>query len=286
MLNRVDYHVNVNGYIHTYHANILSFYVEMKTESSHCLFTAEASIPLREEDDDESDEYSLEDCTFPSNKEIETYRDVSISDELTDEQRKEVKELLAKYPDVLTSIPGKTELLKHDIKLSTAEPVRSKGHPIPYKTREIMESEIDEMIELGVIKPLISPYSSPIVLVPKKDGLVRFCIDFRKLNKVTEFDAEPMPNMEEVINRMSGHRFYSQMDLCKRYWQLGLSKRSRPYTAFETPKGLFQFKTMPFGLVNVGASFCHLIRIVLQGLRNVNSFVDDMWIFMETWKKH
>ena len=87
---------------------------------------------------------------------------------------------------------------------------------------------------------------------------------------------------------MSGHRFYSQMDLCKGYWQLGLSKRSRPYKAFERPKGLFQFKTMPFGLVNAGASFCRLIhvRIVLQGLRNVHSFLDDMWIFTETWKKH
>ena len=63
-----------------------------------------------------------------------------------------------------------------------------------------MESEIDKMIELGMIQPLISPYSSPIVLVPKKDGSVRFCIDFHKLNKFTEFDAEPMPNMEEVIN--------------------------------------------------------------------------------------
>ena len=122
------------------------------------------------------------------------------------------------------------------------------------------------------------------MLVPNKDGSVRFCIDFRKLNKVTEFNAESMPNMEEVINRMSGHRFYSQMDLCKGYWQLGLSKRSRPYTAIETPKGLFQFKTMPFGLVNAGASFCCLIHIVLQGLRNVYSFVDDMWIFTETWK--
>ena len=110
VLNRVDYGVNVNGYIHTYHANILRLYVERKTEASHCLLSTEASIPLREEDDNESDEYSLEDCTFPpSNKEIETYQDVSISDELTDEQRKEVKELLAKYPDVLTSIAGKTE---------------------------------------------------------------------------------------------------------------------------------------------------------------------------------
>ena len=80
-----------------------------------------------------------------------------------------------------------------------------------------MESEIDEMIELGVIEPSISHYSSSIVLVPKKDGSVRFCIDIRKLNKFTEFDAEPMPNMEVVINRMSEHRFYSQMDLCKGY---------------------------------------------------------------------
>ena len=148
-LNCFDYRVNVNGYIHTYHANILRLFVERKTEASHCLLSAKASIPFREEDDDECDEYSLEDCTFPSNKEIETYREVSISYELTVEQRKEVRELLAKYADVLTSIPGKTELLEHDIKLSTAEPISSKGYPIPYKTREIMESEIDEMIELG-----------------------------------------------------------------------------------------------------------------------------------------
>ena len=96
VLNRVDYRVNVNGYIHTYHAYILRLYVERKTVASHCLLSAETSIPLREEDDNESDEYSQEYCTFPSYKEIETYRDVSISDELTDEQRKEVRELLAK----------------------------------------------------------------------------------------------------------------------------------------------------------------------------------------------
>ena len=70
-----------------------------------------------------------------------------------------------------------------------------------------MDSEIKEMLELGVIEKSVSPYSSPVVLVPKKDGLVRSCINFRKLNKVTEFDAEPMPDMEEVINRMSGHKF-------------------------------------------------------------------------------
>ena len=101
---------------------------------------------------------------------------------------------------------------------------------------------------------------------------MRFCIDFRKVYKVTEFDAEPMPNMEEVIMKMSGHKFFTKMDLSKGYWQVSLSERSKPLTAFETPRGLFQFKTMPFGLVNSGATFCRLMRIILSKLPNVDSF--------------
>ena len=76
------------------------------------------------------------------------------------------------------------------------------------------------------------------------------------MNKVTEFDAEPMPNMEEVITKLSGHKFFTKMDLSKGYGQVSLSEKSKPLTAFETPRGLFQFKTMPFGLVNSGATFC------------------------------
>ena len=91
---------------------------------------------------------------------------------------------MAKYPDILTSIPGMTKLLGHDIKLSTTEPVRSKGYLIPYKTKEVMESEINEMIELGVIEFSISPYSSTIVLVPKKDGSVRICIISASLTRL------------------------------------------------------------------------------------------------------
>ena len=89
-----------------------------------------------------------------------------------------------------------------------------------------MGTEIQDMLDLGVIEPPISPYSSPICLVPKKDGSVRFCIDFRKLNKVTEFDAEPMPNMEEIINIMSGHKYFTKMDPSKGYWQVDLTEDS------------------------------------------------------------
>ena len=230
-------------------------------------------------DDDDNEEFPLDDCTFPTAKKPESYRDVSFSDTLTSEQRKEVATLMKQYPDVLSSLPGRTDRIQHYIKLLTLELIRTKGYSIPYKTRSVMETEIQDMLDLGVIEPSISSYSSLIVLVPKKDGSVRFCIDFRKLNKVTEFDAEPMPNMEEIINRMSGHKYFTKMYLSKGYWQVGLTESSKPLTAFETPRGLLQIRTMPFGLVNSEATCCRLMRIILSNLPNGDSFVDDMWIF-------
>ena len=283
VVNRMDYKIDVNGVVSTYHANMLKQYVERRNELSHCLLSAEA---IESVDDDDIEEFPLDDCTFPTAKKPESFRDVSISNTLTSEQRKEVETLMKQYPDVLSSLPGRTDQIQHDIKLLTSEPIRTKGYSIPYKTRSVMETEIQDMLDLGVIEPSISPYSSPIVLVPKKDGSVRFCIDFRKLNKVTEFDAEPMPNMEEIINRMSGHKYFTKMDLSKGYWQVVLTERSKALTAFETPRGLFQFRTMPFGLIDSGASFCRLMRITLSNLPNVDSFVDDMWIFTETWRDH
>ena len=155
-------------------------------------------------------------------------------------------------------MPGRTDLIQHNIKLLTSEPIRLKRHPVPFKSRNVMETEIKAMLEFGVIEPSVSPYSSSVVLVPKKDGSVRFCIDFCKLNKVTEFDGEPMPNMEVIIKRMSEHTFFAKMDCCKGYWQVGLSVNCKHLTAFETHKGLFQFKTMSFGLVNSGPRFADL----------------------------
>ena len=92
--------------------------------------------------------------------------------------------------------------------------------------------------------------------------------------------------MEEIINRMSSHKYSTKIDLSKGYWQVGLTERSNPLIAFETPRGLFQFRAMPFGLVNSGASFGRLMRNILSNLPNVDSFVDDMCIFTETWKEH
>ena len=222
VVNRINYKIDVNGVVSTYHANILKQYVERRNELSHCVLSAEAIESV----DDDNEDFPLDECTFPTAKKPESYRDVSISNTLTPEQRKEVETLMKQYPDVLSSLPGRIDRIQHDIKLLTSDPIRTKGYSIPYKTRSVMETEIQDMLDLGVMEPSISPYSSPIVLDPKKDRSVRFCIDFRKLNKVAEFDAEPMPNMEEIINRMSGHKYFTKMDLSKGYWQVGLTERS------------------------------------------------------------
>ena len=166
VLNRMDYKVDVNGVVNPYHANMLKQYVERQNVASHCLMSAEATASVNEDDDTE--EFSLDDCAFPTAKQPESYTDVRISDTLKSEQRSEVETLIEQYPEVLSSLPGRADQIQHDIKLLTLEPIRSKGYPIPFKTRDAMEAKIQEMLDLDVIEPSISPYSSPVFLFSEK----------------------------------------------------------------------------------------------------------------------
>jgi hypothetical protein len=144
--------------------------------------------------------------------------------------------LLNTFSDDLS---GDTHLIQHNIKLTTSELVRTKGYPIPFHSQQIVKDEVDKMLELEVIEPSNAPFSSPIALIRKKDGSIRFCLDFRQLNKCTVFDAEPMPNMEEMFSKISKHKYFSKIDLSKGCWQVPLSDSAKPLTTFETPRGLF-----------------------------------------------
>lgn len=151
---------------------------------------------------------------------------------------------------------------------------------------DTVKDEVSKMLEFGVIEPSDSPYSSPIVLVVKKDHTYRFCVDFRALNRITVFDAEPMPDVDAMFAKLSGHKYFSRLDLSKGYWQVPLTHSARPLTAFQTPLGLFQFTKMPFGLVTAPATFCRLMRDVLQNVSNVDNFIDDILIFTDTFDHH
>ncbi|XP_069138991.1 uncharacterized protein [Argopecten irradians] len=285
----MDYAVNVDGKVKTLHANMLRLYVD-RTDSgslvmerdSGALSVVCASI-VRDADNDEEDDFSPSNIvTLPTSVGTETVKDVDVSDEL----EQDVNELLSEFADVLTDVPGKTTLVEHDINLTTNDPVRVKSNTLPFQMKATIREEVDKMLKMGVIEPSDSPFASPVVIVRKKDGTNRFCIDFRRLNRVTVFDAEPMPNAEDIFSRLAGHQYFSRLDLSKGYWQVPMAECSKRKTAFTTPVGLFQFNVMPFGLVNAPATFCRLMRKLLHGMSNIESFIDDILIYTQTWEQH
>jgi hypothetical protein len=150
-----------------------------------------------------------------------------------------------------------------------------------------LKAEIEMMLELGVIEPSKSEWSSPIVIVPKKDNTLRICIDFRKLNAQSRFDAYPMPRIDDLLERIGQAKYITTLDLCKGYWQVPLEEASRPYTAFRTPLGLFQFTVLPFGLHGAPATFQRLMDQVLRGCEEWSAaYLDDVVIYSTTWEDH
>ena len=176
--------------------------------------------------------------------------------------------------------------MEHDIQLTIDTPVRVKQYLLTYSMMKAEGDEVRSLLELGVIERSESPYCSPVIIVKKKDSTNRFCIDFRVLNTITVFEAEPMPSMEQIFAKLAGYKFISKLDLSNGYWQIALSDRSKQYTAFQTLLGLFQFTVLPFGFVTVQASCSHLMQKLLQNLSNVDNFVDDIIIFTLTWQQH
>lgn len=139
--------------------------------------------------------------------------DVTVSAELTDDQCNDVHVLLDEFSDVLSDLPGLTTLGVHQIKLTSDKPIRRKPYPLPFTSRETVCEEVRKM-------PFEGPYYSPIVIVKKKDGTNRFCIDFRAINTIIVFDAETIPNADDIFIKLAGCKYVSKFDLSKGYWQL------------------------------------------------------------------
>lgn len=124
------------------------------------------------------------------------------------------------------------------------------------------------MMDIGAVEPAQSVWSSPVVLIPKPDGSVRFCIDFRKINVVTKTDAFPIPRLEGCIDQIGKANFVSKFDLLKGFWQVPLSDHAKEVSAFVTPEGLYRCLVLPFSMKNAPASFQRLMNHVTSGLTN------------------
>ena len=213
--------------------------------------------------------------------------DVPIGEDLSPRQRQEVRELLGRYNDRFSELPGHTTVLRHDIITEPGKVVRQRPYRVPEARRQAIKEEVEKMLRLGVIEESHSPWSSPIVLVPKPDGSLRFCNDFRKLNEVSKFDSYPMPRTDEMIERLGPARFISTLDLTKGYWQVPLTDRAKAKTAFATPQGLFQYTMMPFGVHGAPATFQRLMDRVLRPHQAYSSaYIDDIIVFSVTWDEH
>ena len=142
------------------------------------------------------------------------------------------------------------------------------------------------MLEQEIIRPSSSPYCSPITVVSKPDGNIRLCIDFRKLNSITIFDNEPIPQMDEMVTRITKAKYFTKLDLTKGYWQIPLKESCKQYTAFQTSLGLMEFNYLPFGLSTAAPTFQRAMNKVLGHLKFVTNYFDDVLIFSETWSEH
>jgi transposase InsO family protein len=183
---------------------------------------------------------------------------------------------------------GRMVGVQHAIDSGSSRPIYQNCRPTSPLEREIVRDEIKMMLEQGIIRPSQSPWSSPVVLVKKKDGATRFCVDYRKLNDVTVKDRHPLPRIQEYLEALRGARYFTTLDAASGYWQIPMDEESIPKTAFACSEGFFEFNVMPFGLCNAPATFQRAMNSVLAGLtwKCCLVYMDDILVFSRDFDDH
>ena len=203
-------------------------------------------------------------------------------------QQQQLNDLFQEFSDVFSQGKddlGSTLLLEHTIETHgppLRQPYRRQN---PAVQREEM-SQVQQMLASNVIRPSNSPW---VVMVRKKDGSLRFCVDFRQLNAATVKDAHPLPRIDDLLDTLHGARWLSTLDLKSGYWQVPITESDKAKTAFRTSSGqLYEFNQVPFGLCNAPATFSRLMDRVLAGLHweTCLFYLDDIIIFSSTWEEH
>ena len=159
---------------------------------------------------------------------------------------------------------------------------------LPVALKDVVDSQVETMLNQGVIQPSCSPWSSPVVMVQKKDGSWRFCIDFCRVNAVTQQDAYPLPRIDATLDSLAGSSLFTTLDLASGYWQVEVEPSDKEKTAFSTSKGHFEFNVMPFGLTNAPATFQRLMECVLAGISGelCLAYLDDIIVYSVSFDEH
>ncbi|UYV67564.1 hypothetical protein LAZ67_5001228 [Cordylochernes scorpioides] len=210
---------------------------------------------------------------------------------LSEIQRLQLVSCLDEFIDIFDfgSTPIKpTSTVKHKINTGDQSPIKQRPYRVAPSERRLIQDEVNKMIENHILKPSESPWSSPVILVRKKDGTWRFCVDYRRLNKITKKDVYPLPRIDDALDSLAGSSYFSTMDLRSGYWQIEVDEKDREKTAFITPDGLYEFQVMPFGLCNAPATFERMIDSVLGSLKwnMCLCYLDDIVVYAPTFEEH
>lgn len=203
----------------------------------------------------------------------------------------ELMTVLQKYKSVFTEPQGLPPVRKHDHKiplLQGSQPVNQRCYRVPYVQKTEIERQVKEMLNSGIIQESSSPFASPIILVKKKDGTWRMCVDYRRLNEITIKNKYPIPVIDELLDELRGASWFTKLDLRSGYHQIRVAPEDIHKTAFKTHQGLYEFKVMPFGLTNAPASFQSLMNHVFQDKlrKHVLVFFDDILVYSRTLEEH
>ena len=198
--------------------------------------------------------------------------------------KQQLEELLYCYSDVFSKSEydrGCTNIIQHRIDTQDNPPLRQSLRPQPRAHLPVIDQLLNDMQQQGVIEPCNSEWTSNVVLVKKKDGSVRFCVDYRRLNLLTKKDAYPLPRIDRCPDTLAGSMWYSTFDLRSGFHQVAMDPRDINKTTFVCHRGTFRYPKMPFGLCNAPASLQRLMDIVLTGLNYeiCLAYLDDIILY-------
>ena len=207
-------------------------------------------------------------------------------DGLSVEQKQQLKDLIQQDESTLPDVANRTNAAVHDIDVGDSKPFKQHPYRVgPVKVKQ-MKEEIDYMLAHDIINLSNSEWSSPCVLVPKPDGSIRFCTDYRRVNAITKGDTYPLPRILDCIDSVGNAKYVTKIDLLKGYWCVPLTKRAREISAFVMPFGLYSYNVMAFGLKNAPARFQRLINQIDNGLDGVEAYLDDLVVHSNSWEEH
>jgi transposase InsO family protein len=206
---------------------------------------------------------------------------------LSPDQRTALFQLLAVYQNVWKNEKrGCCKAMEHTIRVTTKHPISSKPRSYCEDHVKAIQHDIELMMKDQVIRPSMSPYSSEVVMVKKKTGEYRMCIDYRELNKHTVPDKYPLPKIADLLRSVKGAKYFVALDLRSGYWQIPMEEDSIRFTAFRCPQGLYEFTVMPFGLTNAPSTFQRSMDFLLGDLKyhGASVYLDDILIYGNTFE--